>query len=50
MVNLANAGFTDLSAIDNIHQSYGVRLSVSAILSKLQKDKKVAVIPTYPFY
>jgi hypothetical protein len=38
MMNIDNAGFTELSAIDKIHQAYGVHLSVSAILSKMQKD------------
>jgi hypothetical protein len=40
MVKLINAGFTEVSAIDKIHQAYGISLPVSAILSKMQTDRK----------
>jgi hypothetical protein len=40
MSRLVNAGFTELIAIDKIHQAYGVKLSVSAVLNKMQRDKK----------
>jgi hypothetical protein len=40
MVKLCNSGFTKLSSIDKVHQAYGMKLSVSAILTMVQKDKK----------
>jgi hypothetical protein len=40
MVRLVNAGFTELTAIDKVHQAYGMNLSVTAIPNKIQKDKK----------
>jgi hypothetical protein len=40
MSRLVNAGFTELTAIDKIHQAYGVNLSVSSVLSKIQRDKR----------
>jgi hypothetical protein len=49
MVNICNAGFTDLSSIDEVNQAYGVKLSVSTILALMQKDKKVGGQPTYPY-
>jgi hypothetical protein len=45
MVKLCNAGFTYLSSIDKVHQAYGVKLSVSAILAMIQKDRKVGGHP-----
>jgi hypothetical protein len=41
MVKLCNAGFTDLSSIDKVHQAYGMKLSVSSILAMMMKDRKV---------
>lgn len=40
MARLINAGFTELAGIDKIHQAYGANLSVTAILNKLQRDKR----------
>lgn len=40
MANLINAGFTELTAIDKIHQAYGNNLSVTTVLNRMQKDKK----------
>jgi hypothetical protein len=40
MVWLVNAGFTELTAIDKVHQACGMNLSITAILNKIQKDKK----------
>jgi hypothetical protein len=40
MVRLVNAGFTELTVKDKVHQVYGMNLSVTAILNKIQKDKK----------
>jgi hypothetical protein len=45
MVKLCNAGFTDLSSIDKVHQAYGMKLSVSAILALMMKDRKVGGHP-----
>jgi hypothetical protein len=45
MVKLFNARFTDLSSIDKVHQAYGMKLSVSAICSMMQKDRKVGGHP-----
>jgi hypothetical protein len=45
MTKLCNAGFSDLSSIDKVHQAYGVKLSVSAILAMMQKGKKVGGHP-----
>jgi hypothetical protein len=45
MVKLCNAGFTDLSSIDKVHQAYGMKLSVSTILAMMQKDRKVGGHP-----
>jgi hypothetical protein len=39
MVRLVNAGFTELTTIYKVHQAYGMNLSVTAILNKIQKDK-----------
>lgn len=40
MARLINAGFTESTAIDKIQEAYGVALSVTAVLNKIQKDKK----------
>jgi hypothetical protein len=40
MSRLVNAGFTELTAIDKIHQAYGVNLSVSSVIAKMQRDKR----------
>jgi hypothetical protein len=40
MVRLINAGFTELSSIDKIHQAYGNNLSVTIVLNKMQRDKR----------
>jgi hypothetical protein len=40
MSRLVNAGFTELTVIDKIHQAYGVNLSVSSVLAKMQRDKR----------
>jgi hypothetical protein len=45
MVKLCNAGFADLSSIDKVHQAYGMKLSVSAILAMMMKDRKVGGHP-----
>jgi hypothetical protein len=45
MVKICNAGLTDLSSIDKVSQAYDVKLSVSAILALMQKDKKVGGHP-----
>jgi hypothetical protein len=45
MVKLCNAGFNDLSSIDKVHQAYGMKLSVSAILAMTMKDRKVGGHP-----
>jgi hypothetical protein len=36
---------TNLSSIVKVHQAYGVKLSFSAILAMMQKDKKVGGHP-----
>ena len=36
---------SELGAIDKIHQAYGVSLSVTAVLNKMQKGKKNAGRP-----
>jgi hypothetical protein len=43
---LCNAGFTELSSIEKGNQAYGVKLSFSAILSMMQKDRKVGGHPS----
>jgi hypothetical protein len=40
MVRLVNTGFTELTAVDKVHQPYGVNLSATAIINKTQKEKK----------
>lgn len=40
MARLINAGFTELSAIDKIHQAYGNNLAVSTILNRMARDKR----------
>jgi hypothetical protein len=40
MARLINGGFTELTAIDKVHQAYGNNLSVTSILNKMQKDKR----------
>jgi hypothetical protein len=39
MVRLVNEGFTELTTIDNVHQSCGMSLSVTALFNKIQKEK-----------
>jgi hypothetical protein len=39
MVRLVNAGFAELTAIDKVHQAYGMNLSFTSILNKIHKDK-----------
>jgi hypothetical protein len=45
MVKLYNAGFTDLSSNDKVHQAYVMKLSVSAILALMMKNRKVGGHP-----
>jgi hypothetical protein len=45
MVKLCNAGFTDLSSIDKVHQAHDMKILVSAILAMMQKDRKVGGHP-----
>jgi hypothetical protein len=46
MVKLVNTGFTELMEIDKIRQPYGISLAFTAVLNKLQKDKKNDGHPT----
>ena len=39
VAKFVRAGYTDLAAIDKIKQAYGVRLSVTAIINSLQRDR-----------
>jgi hypothetical protein len=45
MVRLINGGFTELTAIDKVHQAYENALSVTSVLNKMQKDKIVGGHP-----
>jgi hypothetical protein len=41
IVRLVNAWFISLTAIDKVDQPYGMNLSVTAIINKIQKDKRM---------